>query len=575
MRRIVDPRQTRLFDPYQPVLTAANRQWLEQNWPGVFRHVILELLPVQALQEHFHPILGQPTRELYSLAGLILRRECLNWTAEQAVNAYRFHTEVQYALNLEPTGHDLSVRTLERYERLFEQDDLAQQVMHDVTTRLVRVLGTKIEQQRLDSTHVFSDMAELGRTRLLGVALKRFLTQVKRHDPAAYEALPEEVRQRYAPSDRRLFAEAAPDRAARRLLRQQVAEDLYQVLRRFADQPAHASRSTYRAMERIFSEQCEVHEEKVLVKNKTGKTVMQNPSDPDATYDGYKGPGYQVQLAETCSVDNEVQLITCALPQTAATPDEQAVAPVLADLQAAQLLPKELLGDTHYPSEENVQVAESYGVELVGPVPGAAPVERPDDLTIDDFVIDEQTEQVTCCPDGQAPTTSVHDPAKGKTRTTMPAAACGRCAFRNQCPVQEGPDGYHLEHTAKQRRVAGRRREQQTEVFRERYRRRNGIESTNSALKRRLGLGRLRVRGRRRVFQTLYLKVAGWNILRASVCATMQELVHARAHRAVFRLLAWVRTAFPGCGNAVQNLLRRILALHGLFAHGPGLVRAA
>ena len=149
--------------------------------------------------------------------------------------------------------------------------------------------------------------------------------------------------------------------------------------------------------------------------------------------------------------------------------------------------------------------------------------ERPDDLTIDDFVIDEKTEQVTCCPDGQTPVRSVHHPASGRTRTTMPAAVCSRCAYRHQCPVEEGPEGYHLEHTAKQRRVAGRRREQQTEVFRERYRRRNGIESTNSGLKRRTGLGHLRVRGRPRVFQAIYLKIAGWNILRASICAKMRN----------------------------------------------------
>ena len=238
-------------------------------------------------------------------------------------------------------------------------------------------------------------MAQLGRTRLLGVALKRFLTQVQRHDPAAYANLPEALRQRYAPSEHLLFGDVAQDRQSRRLLRQQVAEDLHQVLRQFADQPAHAKRSSYQAMERIFQEQCEVQEEKVTVKDKTGNTVMQNPSDPDASYDGHKGPGYQVQIAETCSPDNEVQLITSALPQTAAVPDEEAVAPVLADLKASQLLPEELLGDTHYPSEENVQLAESYGVELVGPVPGAAPVQRPDDLTIDDFVIDEKTEQVS------------------------------------------------------------------------------------------------------------------------------------------------------------------------------------
>ena len=575
MRRIVDPRQNHLFDSYPEVLTDAARQALRNDWPGVFRHVILELMPVRALSRHFHPRLGRPTQELYSMAGLILLMEFRNWTKEQAVWAYRFHFDVHYALNLEPLAHDLCVRTLERYLQRFEEDELAQWVLHEVTTCLVEVLGIKIEQQRLDSTHVFSDMAQLGRTRLLGVALKRFLTQVKRHDPAAYAALDPVLRERYAPSDRRLFADTAPDRPARRLLRQQVAEDLYQLLRHFADQPAHAGRSTYRALERIFHEQCEVHEEKVLVKERTGKTVMQNPSDPDATYDGYKGPGYQVQISETCHPDNEAQLITCDLPQTAATPDEQSVAPVLADLQASQLLPQELLGDTHYPSEENVQLAEHYGVELVGPVPGAAPAERPDDLNLDDFVIDEATEQVVCCPDGQAPVTSVHDPAKGKTRTTMPAGVCGRCAFRSHCPVQEGPDGYHLEHTAKQRRVAGRRREQQTEVFRERYRRRNGIESTNSALKRRLGLGRLRVRGQRRVFQALYLKIAGWNILRASVCAKMREFVRAKAQAAVFWASAGLRTVSEACRKAFPGWPTVISVFHYPLLPGRSLRQAA
>lgn len=201
--------------------------------------------------------------------------------------------------------------------------------------------------------------------------------------------------------------------------------------------------------------------------------------------------------------------------------------------------------------------------------------ERPDDLNLDDFAVDEATECVTCCPDGQTPLTSVHDPATGKTRTTMPASCCARCACRNQCPVEEAPDGYHLEHTAKQRRMAGRRREQQTAVFHERYRRRSGIESTNSGLKRRTGLGRLRVRGRARVFQAIYLKITGWNILRASVCATMRKLVHAKAHTAVLRLAGWVRTVFHAGCNAVPKLSPGILAFHGSFPHGVGLTRAA
>ena len=48
----------------------------------------------------------------------------------------------------------------------------------------------------------------------------------------------------------------------------------------------------------------------IKVKKKTGGNIIQNPSDPDATYDGHKGVGYQVQICENADSENEVQLIT-------------------------------------------------------------------------------------------------------------------------------------------------------------------------------------------------------------------------------------------------------------------------
>ena len=93
MQRIVNPRQNRLFDSYQ-AMAPANRKWLQESWPGVFRHVILEQLPVEILRQHFHPKLGRPSEELYSMAGLLLLLEMFDWTKEQAVTAYRFHSEV-------------------------------------------------------------------------------------------------------------------------------------------------------------------------------------------------------------------------------------------------------------------------------------------------------------------------------------------------------------------------------------------------------------------------------------------------------------------------------------------------
>ena len=530
MRRIVNPQQNRLFDSFNPVLTVQTQRLLLDDWPGVFRHVILELMPVEQLGSHLHATMGRPSKELYSMAGLLLLMELMDWTKQEAMYEYCFNMAVHYALNLEPVAQDLSVRTLERYIVRFEEEELASKVMHDVSVHLIKLLDIKIDQQRLDSTHVFSNMASFGRTRLMGVAIKRFLTQLKRHDSKAYELLDEQLRKRYEPGVNQLFAGTKKDSESRRLLRQQVAEDMYLLIRRFADTAEHAGRDTYKSMDRIFHEQCEVHEEKVCVKKKTGGNVMQNPSDPGATYDGHKGPGYQVQLSETCHPDNEVQLITCALPQTAVESDTTATSEVLDSLEESELLPREMFADTHYCSDENIQAAANRGVELVGPVQCGSLIDKDvEHLNVDDFDIDEQTEEIVCCPAGHKPASSIHDKQTGKTKTVMPSSTCSQCEFRKECPAEKRRDGYCLYHTAKQRRLAGRRREEATDVFRDRYRIRGGIEGTNSGLKRRTGLGRLRVRGQPRMFRSILLKVAGWNILRAAACAKMREIVYARA----------------------------------------------
>ena len=537
MHKIVNPKQTRLFDPFDSVLTEKTCKRLLDGWPGVFRHVILELMPVDAVSGYFEATMGRPTKELYSIAGLLLIQEFMDWTKDEALDAYSFHINVHYALNLEPVTHDISKRTLERYINLFEEDKIAKATMDEITTTLVELLGIKIDKQRLDSTHIFSDMASFGRTRLMGVAIKRFLTQVIRHNKEDYNSLDESLRNRYAPSVNQLFADTKKDRESRRLLRQQVAEDMHHLIKLFADNPEHDGKDTYKAVERIFYEQCEVHEDAVSIKKKTGGNVMQNPSDTDATYDGHKGPGYQAQIAETCNPENKVQLITCAIPQTAAEPDGGSVEKVLEDLETNDFLPDEILVDTGYTGDENVQLAEEKGVELVGPVPSGSCKNKDNEyerLNIDDFDIDEQSEEVVCCPAGHKPQSSEHNSETGKTKTVMPESACGQCKFFEQCPVEKIRGQYKLEHTAKQRRLAGRRREQDTEVFRERYKTRGGIEGTNSGLKRKTGLGQLRVRGRPAVFHAIYLKIAGWNILRASVCAKMRQIVYARANMAVF-----------------------------------------
>jgi len=539
-----DPRQRPIFDPFDAVLTPETRAKLLESWAGPMRHVFLEEMPVDILAGEFDPDLGRPTKELYSMAGLILIKEFKNWTKEEAVEAYRYSLNVHYALNLEPVVQKLSVRTLERYEKIFLEHNLAAEVMARITLRLVKELGLRIDKQRLDSTHHYSDMAHYGRTRLMVVTIRRFLTQVKRHDKAGYEALDEELRKRYEGGVHRFFGGKSRtlDGEKKRRLRQQVAEDLYALVVHFGKDERHCRRSTYLMMERVLHEQCEIEEGKVKVRKKLSGNVVQNPSDPDATYDKHKGKGYQTQLSETCHPENEVQIITSCLPQTAVDSDAAALQEVVEDLEKKDLLPKEILADCGYGSDENAEFCEKKGVELVSPTQAGATAmtaiedeerekveEKVYSLNIDDFVVDESTEKVLRCPAGHTPVSSELNPANGKVRTVMPASACSQCPFFGECPVYLAKGEYRLVHRRRVRRLAARRREELTEAFRERYRLRAGIESTNSALKRKLGLGRLRVRGRPRVFHAVYCKIAGWNILRAAVSSKMRKLVAQKA----------------------------------------------
>src|ERR1019366_10651854 len=99
--------------------------------------------------------------------------------------------------------------------------------------------------------------------------------------------------------------------------------------------------------------------------------------------------------------------------------DANALVPVLAYLQARDLLPEEMLADTSYGSDDNVQHAAGLGVELVSPVPGPTSTTTTEvtdadgevvaKLTIDDFAVDERTGRAEACPAGRIPLQVVCD----------------------------------------------------------------------------------------------------------------------------------------------------------------------
>lgn len=521
MRTIEAPGAPELFDKFAGALHPRLVAKLESSWEGMMRRVLLQLMPAKELGKKMSDKWGRPSKELYSMAGLIFLAESFDWTHEEAARRYSCDAGVQYALNLPHYNQYVCERTYENRLRDFRQSDLAQRVFDEVTSCLISELDIEIKKQRLDSTHVFSDMAQFGRTKLLAATTRRFLGKLERSFPQHYGALSSELVQRYKKSDAQLFGMGRSRLTGEQLglLRSQIACDMHQLITHFENDKAIVALRGYAALVRVFTEQCELVGGTPTLVPKVGSRCMQNPSDPDASYDGHKGPGYQAQIAESFGEENEVNLITAVIPETAADQDADAVIAVVEQLEQRGLKPDILVADTAYGSDENVQAAKEHEVILVAPVAGAHKKKSADEagappMDVLDFARDEQTSEVIQCPMGNKPLATGSDDA-GRHSAIFDKKQCMQCPRQQQCPTASSKTKDRIDYSDKEVRLGERRRHEQTKEFRDVYRCRAGIEGTMSALKRGLGFGRLSVRGISAVATAIYLKAAAYNMKQA------------------------------------------------------------
>jgi hypothetical protein len=372
-------------------------------------------------------------------------------------------------------------------------------------------------------------MRHLGRIGLFAATIEKFMTNLKRHHKELFLSLDDEMIKRYLPQKgASVFSLVKPTEAAKKL--EMVANDLFFLTELFTDNAAVVAMTTYQLMLRVLKEQCvvaqnaETKTKNVQVKNnkEVPSDSLQNPSDPDATYDAHKGKGYQVQIMETCSTDEKNKgliLITHAKVEQAHVSDAHALLPAIEDTKERNLAPELILADTLYGGDDNVETAKALAqsVEVIAPVMGRSSKKE---LTLSDFTLSEEGEP-TACPQGQKPQEIT--PIKDKQRAYFNRDTCFDCPQKEKCPVKITKKKSWLEYDDKAVRLAKRRAHEKTDEFKETYRHRSGIEGTNSFAKRRTGLEELRVRGKTAVSFAVMMKLTGINILRASAFKIRKE----------------------------------------------------
>lgn len=471
MFRLSD-RQGKLFDA-SGLMTPHKKTACEKSWAGPFHEKALPILlgAEPEFAELYDERMGRPNCPVALLVGLHILKEMNDLTDMEALGALEFDARWWYAFGLEPDEAKLCQKTLHNFREAVMRHGKGSVIFRKTTDALIAGLGISVVRQRLDSTHILSNFAVLNRLGLFCETMRIFLHTLKKEDSGLHESVGTGILKRY--SDDSHYSDARKEEGRRRL--SVAARDLYRLVQAFKGNAAVEKLNEYGLMKRLLSEQCEITdkpeppiegdddggEPSVPLKLKIPKEVesasLQTPHDEAVTYSGHKGKGYEVQLAESCVESNAVELITEAQVTPSSGSDNKALLPVIESLEKSGHKPEELVADTGYSGAKNASEAAGHGVNLCAPAP-----------------------------------------AMGKPKPGVSYPVPG-----DKCPTDKKEAGDWLKC-----------REAQPE-FGKRQAIRAGIEGTNSELKRRHGLRKLRVRGGARVKLAVYFKVTACNLKRA------------------------------------------------------------
>jgi hypothetical protein len=548
------------------------RNRLESSWAHLFRN---EVLPVLFRNEDRYAMLygktGRPNFSVARVLGLCLLQEFNDLSDQQALDTFSFDIRWRYALDVSDEEDYLSRRSLVEFRRRLAAKDpqmnLVRNVFDNIRDRAIKKLGLSTRDQRVDSTHVISNIRTRGRLALFSNTITFFLKGLKEDQ---FSRVPKAIEKWHSSESEGWFG-LGP--AEQKVKLQELAQYIYELIILFEKDNEIKSSEPYQLLERLFREQCEFknghpsdeESSKIQVKKKSEGETLQSPYDPDASY-GHRGSGYSVHITETCNNSGKTEIITDYEVHGAARSDIGKAVSVVERLDAAGLKPETLFADGGYPSVPSALTITEQQIEFIAPVNRSRLSD--DIMGRDKFQFDSEG-FATKCPKGHRPIDHRVLSSNNKTRRSLHAIfdgdICRSCKMLDQCPVRapnhrsrgcqprDTVGDFRLEITPEIRLRDQMYSNQQTTEWKDRYKIRSGIEATNSELKRSHGLGKLRVRRVAKVCFAVACKMIACNIKRWAKAHTaferpLQGFMHAVFARLTFladliRISLLLRTA--------------------------------
>jgi len=496
---------------------------------GLFGREVLPALKARrgVLESMYCADNGRPGIDPVLLAGVLLLQFMEKAPDRQAVERVRLHLGWKHALGLAVDYAGFHATTLVYFRQRLLEHQQSRCVFDGILQGLegkgwVQPRG----KQRLDSTHILGLVSSMSRLEVTRETIRLFLEMLERTHLLDRVSGWELLRDRYLDSEipwHKLSKEALAEKF------QQAGYDMLALIEWVQGQKDWSEHKQTELLGRVFAEQFELTAAGPAIRKQESSGTVQNPHDPEAQWaakDTDKKTawvGYKVQIAETVQADPD-------RPKAPGEPTSEFLTEVTtteaiaSDLDGCRRLGQQQeqhgLGradvtyvDSAYVTDDTLAQAAEEGRQLIGPARPATNT-RSTLFTTEDFDISVARREAIC-PAGQTSTqcSRLENVDTGQVQYRFEwSYHCDVCPLQSQCTKAGGGRrmvvvGEHHDH------LQARRREMQTESFRQRMHQRNAIEGTISEFARNGGR-RTRYRGLAKTALANYLHGAAINAKR-------------------------------------------------------------
>ena len=505
--------QLSLFDSLG-FLSERKQKILDKSWAKPFSdHIFSHIDEMMFAPLYSDKRNSRPNAPVNVIVGALILKELNGLTDDEILEECEFDFRYQYALHTTSyENQPLSDRTFSRFRErnaayeLVTGKDLIHDCIISLSENIRQYMKMNPTMKRMDSMMIESNIRQMGRLELLYTCLANLVREIARDGQTQ---LLEGLHDYEDPNHRNRIV--YHDRSTPQNEKiQKVINDAVSLLPKCKAE--YEQTDDYQLLQRAIDEQTKQDDKGNRISktkgDKMSADMLQNPSDPDATYRSKAGKshkGYSANVVEV--VDEKGSVIIDYQYDVNIRSDASFIEEYLRNTETCEET-STLITDGAYASEETTKLAADKNINLF--TTGLLG-RKPKEILVQ-FELDETGYQISKCPAGNVPKNSSYIKQTDSIRISFYKHQCAGCPYQSECnPNIKERTANFLIPLKSRRRILESTKGISDEIRKFLGRIRNGVETIPSILRNKYLVDKMPVRGKLKTKQFFGFKVAALN----------------------------------------------------------------